>query len=94
MRDLFVLAHVVKGVNEMMTSRTVTAKIVARKSDPWAEVPRTISYKVTFRRAGHDIEALYWAGSLAETEDLAGKIALECGADDFRIVEFASDAEA
>ena len=78
----------------MMPPRIAIAKAVGLESDRWAEVPKTTSYKVTFRRAGHDIEALYWAGSLAETEDLAGKIALECGADDFRIVEFASDAEA
>ena len=78
----------------MMTPRTVTAKVVALESDPWAEVRKTISYKITFRRKGRDIESLYWAGSLAETEDLAEKIAVECGADDFRIVEFASDVEA
>ncbi|MBV9288445.1 MAG: hypothetical protein JO288_11605 [Hyphomicrobiales bacterium] len=77
----------------MMTPRIVTAKAAPLKSDPWAEVRKTISYKITFRRKGRDLEALYWAGSLAETEDLAEKIALECGADDFRIVEFASDAE-
>jgi hypothetical protein len=71
----------------------VIAKVVALESDPWADVGKTISYEVTFRREGHDIEVLYWAGSLEETKELARKIALKGGADDFRIVAFTSDAE-
>ena len=53
----------------------------------------TISYQVVFRRRGRDIETLYWRGSLAEVRELARDIAHKCGADDFRIFEFASDEE-
>jgi hypothetical protein len=47
-----------------------------------------MNYQVVFQRQGHDIETLYWAGSLEETQELARQIASRGGADAFRIVEF------
>jgi hypothetical protein len=46
------------------------------------------SCEVIFQREGHDIETLFWAGSLAEVQELAREIAFRGGADAFRIVEF------
>ena len=39
-------------------------------------------------RDAEEIQTLYWNGSLQETVNLARKIALKCGADRFRIIEF------
>ena len=47
-----------------------------------------MGYQVVFRRNDRDIETLYWTGSLDETLRLARKIAVECAADAFRIIEF------
>ena len=52
-----------------------------------------ISYRIVFQRQGHDIETLYWRGSAEETRRLARGITFRCGADGFRMVEFAGDAE-
>jgi hypothetical protein len=46
------------------------------------------SCEVIFQREGHDVETLYWAGSMAEVQELARQIAFMGGADAFRIVEF------
>jgi hypothetical protein len=46
------------------------------------------SCEVVFQREGHDIETLYWAGSMIEARELAREIAFKGGADAFRIVEF------
>jgi hypothetical protein len=46
------------------------------------------SCEVIFQREGHDVETLYWAGSMAEVQELARQIAFRGGADAFRIVEF------
>ena len=45
-----------------------------------------MGYQVVFN--DRDIETLYWTGSLDETLRLARKIAVECAADAFRIIEF------
>jgi hypothetical protein len=50
-------------------------------------------YEVVFHRKGRELGVLYWKDSFAEIKQLARRIALECGADDFEIVEFASDAK-
>jgi hypothetical protein len=51
-------------------------------------------YKVAFKRAGGEIETLYWAGSLEETIILARNVAFECGFEELRIFESGgSDAE-
>jgi hypothetical protein len=47
----------------------------------------SLSCKVVFRRGGHDIETLYWAGPMDEARQLARKIASKGGADTFRILE-------
>ena len=47
-----------------------------------------ISYQVVFQREGHDVETLYWAGSMAEAQELAREIAFRGGTDAFRIIEF------
>jgi hypothetical protein len=57
------------------------------------ETERPRGYKVVFHRKGHELGVLYWNDSLAEIQQLARRLALECGADDFDIVEFASDAK-
>jgi hypothetical protein len=49
------------------------------------------SCEVIFQREGYDIETLYWAGSMAETQELARTIAFKGGADAFRIIEFVGD---
>ena len=46
-------------------------------------------YKVVFERGGREIETLYWNGSLEETISLARSAALECGFEEFHIVESA-----
>ena len=48
----------------------------------------TATYQVVFRREGHNIETIYWTGSLEETRELARRIAITLAADDFRIIEF------
>jgi hypothetical protein len=57
------------------------------------DIRKTISYKVTFRREGLNIETPYWTGSLEETQELARRIAFRWGADDFQIEEFTSNEE-
>ena len=57
------------------------------------ETERPRGYTVVFRRKGRDTGVLYWNGSLAEIQQLARRIALECGADDFEIGKFASDSK-
>jgi hypothetical protein len=52
------------------------------------EVRTTNGYLAEFQREDHEIVTLYWMGSLDETRDLAKQIALNCGADIFRIMEF------
>ena len=49
------------------------------------------SCEVVFQREGYDIETLYWAGSMAEAQELARQIAFRGGADAFRIIEFIGD---
>jgi hypothetical protein len=49
------------------------------------------SCEVIFQREGYDIETLYWAGSMAEAQELAQEIAFRGGADAFRIIEFVGD---
>lgn len=51
----------------------------------------TQSCEVTFQREGFDVETLYWAGSMAEAQELAREIAFRGGADAFRIIEFVGD---
>ena len=46
------------------------------------------SCELIFQREGHDVETLYWAGSMAEAQELAREIAFRGGADGFRIIEF------
>jgi hypothetical protein len=56
------------------------------------ETERPKGYKVVFSK-GRDTSVLYWNGSLAEIQHRARRLALECGADDFEIVEFVGDAK-
>jgi hypothetical protein len=51
----------------------------------------TQSCEVIFQREGCDVETLYWAGSMAETQELAQAIAFRGGADAFRIIELVGD---
>jgi hypothetical protein len=46
-----------------------------------------MSYRVVIQKDGHNIQTLYWAGSLEETRTLARKIASKYAADDLRIFE-------
>jgi hypothetical protein len=50
-------------------------------------VRKTTSYQVVFQREGHDIETLYWTGSLHEVRELSREIAFKCGADIFQITK-------
>jgi hypothetical protein len=68
----------------------ITAKATSGPS--MIETERPKGYKVVFRK-GRDTSVLYWNDSLAEIQQLARRLALECGADGFEIVEFASDAK-
>ena len=52
-----------------------------------------MSYKLVFQRENRDVKVIYWSASLEETQELARRIAVKWGADDFRIVGFSSDAE-
>jgi hypothetical protein len=45
-------------------------------------------YEALLLRNGEEIQTLYWNGFLQETVNLARTIALKCGADRFRIIEF------
>jgi hypothetical protein len=49
------------------------------------------SCAVVFQREGHDVETLYWAGSIAEARELARGIAFRGGADAFRIIELTTN---
>jgi hypothetical protein len=51
----------------------------------------TPRYRVVIRKDGHNIQRLYWAGSLQETRGLARKIACKYAADDLRIFELGGD---
>ena len=55
-------------------------------------VPARMSYMVSFQKNGHEIETLYWNGSLEETRRLATQVAIECKADAFQIFD-STDAE-
>ena len=46
------------------------------------------SCQVVFQREGHDVETLYWSGSVQEARELAREIAYKGGAEAFRIIEF------
>jgi hypothetical protein len=45
-------------------------------------------YTVAFQRTDREVETLYWEGSLEETIGLARSVALECGFEEFRIIEW------
>jgi hypothetical protein len=53
----------------------------------------TQSCEVIFQREGFDVETFYWAGSMAEVQELAREIVFRGCADTFRIVEFTSTHE-
>jgi hypothetical protein len=44
-------------------------------------------YEAVLLRLGEEIKTLYWNGSLQETVNLARRIALNCEADRFRVIE-------
>jgi hypothetical protein len=46
-----------------------------------------VGYQIVFRRNGYEVETLYWAGPLEETQQLARKLALKLDADLFRIID-------
>ena len=46
-------------------------------------------YKIVVQRDDCEIDALYWNGSLEETINLAREIGINCGADQFRVIECA-----
>ena len=47
----------------------------------------TPRYRVVIQKGGHNIQTLYWAGSLGETRRLARKMARKNAADNLRIFE-------
>jgi hypothetical protein len=46
-------------------------------------------YKIVVQRNDHEIDTLYWNGSLEETINLAREIGIKCEADRFRVIELA-----
>ena len=50
----------------------------------------TQGWEVIFQREGFDVETIYWAGPMAEAQELGREIVFRGCADAFRIVEFIS----